>query len=350
MKSLAAILIAQREPLAIEEVDVPPLRFGQVLVKVLTSGICGSQIGEIRGVKGPDPYLPHLLGHEGCGEVLEVGEGVRTVRPGDRVVLHWRPGSGHQGEPPKYSHPALGIVNAGFVTTFNQYAVVSENRVTTVPGDLDPAVAALFGCAVTTGFGVINNDARLKIGESVVVYGAGGVGLSIIQGAALVSGHPIVAVDLFANRLDLAARLGATHRIVAAGRTLDDVAAEVRAIVGPAGADCVIDNTGSPRVIETCYALTHKAGRTILVGVPAHDQDITIHSLPLHFEKRLAGSHGGSAQPHLDIPRYIGAMRADAYDLSRLISARFKLVEVNAAIASIQTGSTAGRVCLDIAT
>ena len=224
--------------------------------QVLFSGICGSQIGEIDGVKGPDRFLPHLLGHEGTGIVLEVGEGVRTVKPDDKVVLHWRKGSGLESVAPSTS-PQIGRVNAGWVTTFNEYAIVSENRVTAIPRDFDADVAALFGCAVTTGFGVINNNAQLKIGQSIAIFGAGGIGLNIVQAAALVSANPIIAVDLFDNRLALARSLGATHLI---NSSEQDAEAEIRKIVGPQGVDVAVDNTGNVKVIETAYRLTGAAG------------------------------------------------------------------------------------------
>ena len=131
------------------------------------SGICGSQLGEIAGVKGPDRYLPHLMGHEGFADVLEIGPGVKHVKPGDSVVLHWRPGSGIQADPPKYRWRGEQL-NAGWVTTFNRHAVVSENRCTQVPSNINADAAALFGCAITTGFGVIENNAGLRMGESVV--------------------------------------------------------------------------------------------------------------------------------------------------------------------------------------
>jgi S-(hydroxymethyl)glutathione dehydrogenase/alcohol dehydrogenase len=175
MKTRAAILVEQKKPLVIEEVEMPALKLGQVLVKVLASGICGSQIGEINGVKGPDRFLPHLLGHEGCGTVLEVGEGVRTVKPGDRVVLHWRKGAGLESVTPTFGS-RLGTVNAGWVTTFNEHAIVSENRVTAVPPGFDIEAAALFGCAITTAFGVVTTNAQVAIGQSVAVFGAGGIG------------------------------------------------------------------------------------------------------------------------------------------------------------------------------
>jgi S-(hydroxymethyl)glutathione dehydrogenase/alcohol dehydrogenase len=157
MKCLAAILVRQNAPLALQEIEIPRLSVGQVLVKLCCSGICGSQVGEINGAKGPDRFLPHLLGHEGTGKVMEYGEGVRLVKPGDKVVLHWRKGAGLESMTPTY-HSSLGTVNAGWVTTFNEYAVVSENRLTPIPADFDSAAGALFGCAVTTAFGVVNNN------------------------------------------------------------------------------------------------------------------------------------------------------------------------------------------------
>ena len=171
----AAILTALKEKLLVDDIELPPhLEVGQVLVKLKYSGICGSQLGEIDGVKGEDKYLPHLLGHEGSGIVEEIGPGVKTVKTGDSVVLHWKKGDGIQSEPPKYKWKGQ-IINAGWVTTFNNYAVVSENRCTSIPKDFPKEEAALFGCAITTGFGVVENNSKLKMGESVVVFGAGAV-------------------------------------------------------------------------------------------------------------------------------------------------------------------------------
>jgi Zn-dependent alcohol dehydrogenase len=339
MKSLAAILVQQKAPLVLEEIEVPRPVMGQVLVKILTSGICGSQIGEIDGVKGPDRFLPHLLGHEGTGIVLEVGEGVRTVRPDDKVVLHWRKGSGLESITPVYPSK-IGRVNAGWVTTFNEYVIVSENRVTAIPRDFDAQVAALFGCAVTTGFGVINNNAQLKIGQSIAIFGAGGVGLNIVQAAAMVSALPIIAVDLFDNRLALARRLGATH-VINAGH--QDAEAEIRKIVGPQGVDVAVDNTGNVKVIEMAYRLTSARGRTVLVGVPPKESAAAIYTLPLHFEKTLTGSHGGEAQPEHDIPNYVRLVQAGKLQLKPLIGKCYPLNEINQAIHDMRSGALAGR-------
>jgi S-(hydroxymethyl)glutathione dehydrogenase/alcohol dehydrogenase len=337
VKGLAAVLVEQNAPLALEVVEVPPVSFGQVLVRVLVSGICGSQLGEIAGVKGPDKFLPHQLGHEGTGEVLEVGPGVRTVKPGDRVVLHWRKGAGLESLCPVYGS-ARGPVNAGWVTTFNEFAVVSENRVTKIPADFDPAVASLFGCAVTTGFGVVNNNAKVKIGESVVVFGAGGIGLSIVQAAALVGAYPIVALDLFDNRLSLAKKLGATHAINSRGI---DAEAAVREIA--AEYDVAIDNTGNVTVIESAYRVTGPRGRTVLVGVPAKGTTAAIHTLPLHFDKVLTGSHGGEAMPQFDIPNYVRLCRSGKLDLTTTLGKEYALADINRALDDMRSGELAGR-------
>lgn len=345
MKSKAAILVELNKPLVIDEIEIPTVSVGQVLVKVICSGICGSQIGEISGVKGEDKYLPHLLGHEGAGVVMETGEGVTTVKSGDHVVLHWRRGSGMQSLPPAYRCQSLGKVNAGWITTFNEYAIVSEDRLTTIPDDVDPEISALMGCAVTTGLGVINNNAHLKVGQSIVVWGAGGIGLSIVQGAAMVSAWPIIAVDLFDNRLALARHMGATHVVEANNSDPEGV---VREIVNANGVDVVVDNTGNPEVIRRAYDLTAAHGRTILVGVPPKGMETSIYTLPLHFGKVMAGSHGGESQPDVDIPNYLRLYRNDGLKLNALVTSRYSLDAINVAIDDMRSGTTAGRCMIQM--
>ena len=243
----AAILVAQNKPLVVDTIELPrELAVGQVQVELHVSGICGSQLGEIDGVKGLDRYLPHLMGHEGFARVLAIGPGVKHVQVDDNVVLHWRPGAGIQADPPSY-HWQGNPLNAGWVTTFNHHAVVSENRCTKVPADTNPDAAALFGCAITTGFGVVENNAGLKMGEAVVIFGAGGIGLNIVQAANLRSAWPIIAVDRYDSRLDLAKQLGASHCINT--NTINAETAISKALNGQ-GLDVFIDNTGSPEIIE----------------------------------------------------------------------------------------------------
>lgn len=338
----AAVLTELKSPLRIVELTMPEtLAVGQVLVKIHFSGICGSQLGEIDGAKGEDKYLPHLLGHEASGTVVAVGASVKYVKPGNKVVLHWRKGAGIEGDPPVY-HCDGKRVNAGWITTFNEYAIVAENRVTPIPDDSDLEVASLFGCAVTTGFGVVENNARVRIGESVVVFGAGGIGLNVIQAAALVSAYPIIAVDLFDNRLELARQMGATHVI---NGNIANVGDALISIVGGAGVDVFIDNTGQAMNIELGYKITKPEGRITLVGVPKKSNNISIYTLPLHFGKILNGSHGGEAIPETDIPRYHNLFRAGKLALKLLLTETYSLNEINDAIADMRSGNLRGR-CL----
>ncbi len=334
MKTEAAILVEQKNDLVIDEVELPRLDYGQVLVEVKLTRICGSQIGEIDGVKGPDKWLPHLLGHEAGGDVVEVGPKVTMVQPGDRVVLHWRPGEGIEAAQPKYQWNGR-VVNAGHITTFSRYAIISENRMTRVAGDVCYETCALLADTLTTGFGVVNNDARVKIGESVVIIGCGGIGLGVVLGAKIAGAHPVVAVDLFDHKLDKAREYGATHTVRASRENVD---ASVRDIVGEAGCDVAIDGTGNPEVVEKAFKMTSSTGRCILFGVMPHWKQMPLNTLPLHFGKVLTGSEGGGSSPAVDIPRYLRMKDDGVFDPSGFISHRGGLDEINELIGKMRSG------------
>ena len=333
MKTLAAILVEQRKPLVLDEVEVPALGFGQVLVEMKMSRICGSQIGEIDGVKGPDKYLPHLLGHEGGGVVLEVGPEVTYVKAGDRVVLHWRPGRGIESRPAIYTWCGQRC-NAGPITTFNRYAVISENRLTRVPDDTDFEICALLADTLTTGFGIINNDAQVKLGESIVIVGVGGIGLGTVLGARLAGAHPIIAVDVHEHKLAKAREFGATHTFNSRD---EDFRAAAEAILG-GKADVVVDGTGVPAVLESAFALAGPRGRCVGVGVMHHERRITLNTLPLHFGKVLTGSQGGDSRPAEDIPRYLRMMREGRFDPRGFVSHRLPLQQINDGIDRMRSG------------
>jgi len=337
----AAILVRQNAPLELCEVEIPPLGVGQVLVKVAYAGLCGKQLDEISGRQGDDPHLPHLLGHEGSGIVEAVGPGVRKVRPGDHAVLHWMKGSGIQSEPPRFHEPLVPPdggsprdISAGWVTTFSEYAIASENRVTKMPADAPLDVLALLGCAVTTGLGIVFRQARLMPGQSIAVFGCGGIGLSVIMAAKLVNAYPIVAFDKSERKLELACELGATHAL--------------RSHADARGFDVAVDAAGVPEIREWAYSATAEDGMAVLAGVPHRDDQMTIDSFPLHFGRRLVGSHGGDTVPDVDIPRYYELYRRGVLPLDLLITDRVPLNFINNAVESMRRGEILGRCLIEM--
>lgn len=332
----AAILVKQHASLVVADVEIPPLNVGQVLVRVKCTAICGKQLDEISGKRGDDLFLPHLLGHEGAGIVEDVGPGVSKVRGGEHVVLHWMKGSGIDSAPPRFRWNGA-VVSAGWVTTFSEYTIVSENRLTSIPDDVPFDAAALLGCAVTTGLGIVFNNAALRPGQSIAVFGAGGVGLNVVQGATLVNAYPVVAIDIRDAKLEQATRFGATHTL---GARHSDPAAALSSLSEGRGFDVVVDTTGDTGVIRTAYDATNHAGRTILAGVPHHQGRITIDSFPLHFGRAIIGVHGGDTKPDSDIPRYLQLYRLGRLKLEELITHHYTLDRINDAVERMREGET----------
>lgn len=328
----AAILEKQNSPLVIADLCLPNLECGQVLVKVKVSSICGAQIGEMSGSAGPDKYLPHLLGHEGSGIVKNIGRGGSHMKRGDHVVMHWRKGVGIEAQHlPKYEWGDV-YVGGGHVHTFSEYAIVSENRLTPINKDIPFDIAALMGCAVTTGLGLINNEAHLKIGQSIAVIGCGGVGLNIIQGAAMVGAGIIDAYDICEDKLDISKRFGATGLYNTKN---------IEFIDHYKNYDVVVDCTGKTEMIDYGYGLTAPGGRMILVGQTSHDQDLRINNMRQHYcGKTLMDSQGGLTNPTIDIPLYLKLYKAGKLKLDEIITHRFSLNDINKAIGIIKSGQT----------
>ena len=339
----AAILERSGQPLVVDEIEWDgPLAPGQVLVRMRYSGICGAQINEIDAAKGPDRFLPHLLGHEGFGEVLEVGPAVRHVKPGDTVVLHWMQGHGIQSDTPTYRRRGETI-NAGWVTTFSELTVVSENRCTPVQSTLPATVLPLFGCAATTAAGVVGREARVRLGESVIVLGTGGVGLLTIMAARASGAHPVIGVDLVQKRLDAAIDAGATQVYSARGEA--DLAGAIRESAG-GRPDVIVETSGARSMIELAYELAQPVGRAILVGVPRVEEPASIETLPLHFGMIFTGSKGGSTQPATDIPRLIRMAQLGLFPVQDIPVEVLPLSSVADAVAALRN-SSAGRIVID---
>lgn len=285
-------------------------------------------------MKGLDKYLPHLLGHEAGAIVLEAGPEVTHVKSGDRVVCHWRPGAGIDAGGSVYDWKGKKV-NAGPITTFQKYAVISENRLTQVPQETDFELCCLLADTFTTGFGIIKNDAKVKAGESVVIFGVGGIGLGVVLGAKLAGANPIIGVDLYDHKLEKAVGFGLTYRI---NDSKDDSAQKIKEILGGL-ADVTVEGTGNPRTIEMAYDLTKmRGGRCILFGVMPSEQKVCIHTLPLHFGRILKGSEGGQSKPEVDIPEILGRLAQEKLDVGGFVSHRGLLGDLPGVIEEMRQG------------
>lgn len=341
----AAILAKSNQPLVIEEIQLPDELFpGQVLVEVYSSGLCGAQINEIDAIKGPDLFLPHLLGHEGFGRVLQIGPGVSTVKLGDQVVMHWRPGTGIQSIPPKYKWQGQTL-NAGWITTLNKHAVVSENRITCIPNEkFDRNFVPLLGCALTTSLGVLENDAQIGFRDSLLIFGAGGVGLLLVKLARLFGVSRVAIVDIHADKLKKAQELGASDTFIFKNKaqTLN----ELQAMYTNNLPSVAIDTTGNTEAIEVCYEISSSKARVILVGVPKKGATVNLFTLPLHFGKLLKGSEGGQSMPEKDIILLLDLISTGKLNFDDYPTNIFSLSKVNEAISQLRKG-TIGRMIID---
>ena len=342
MKFKAAILTGINKPLEITEIESTELQVGQVLVKILVSGLCGAQLHEIAGLKGNANFIPHLLGHEGAGIVQEIGSGVTNVKVGDKVVMHWRVGKGIDAPFPKYIYNGKAM-SSGKVTTLSEYSIVSENRITKVPINTSNELCALLGCGLTTALGIINNEAHLKFGESVLIIGVGGVGMNLIQASKLASAYPIYAVDVIDDKEDMALKLGAT-------KYYNGKSTNIETIIGIGKVDVIIDTTGNPETISKAIPLLSNTGRFILVGQPKPGQEVVIPNANKLFDgigKTISATQGGKTSPTDDIPRYVNLYEAGILNIDKIITHTFELNDINKAFDLLRSGN-AGRIMITI--
>jgi S-(hydroxymethyl)glutathione dehydrogenase/alcohol dehydrogenase len=334
MRSTAAILVEPGRPLELAELDLPSLKPGQVLVEITYSGVCHTQVLEARGHRGEDRFLPHCLGHEGSGIVREVSAGVTRVKPGDPVILSWIKGSGADVPGSVYGWNGR-TVNAGAITTFATHSIISENRLTVMTDGLSPRHAALVGCAVPTGAGVVFNTAQPRPGQSVAVFGTGGVGSCAIMAASLSGCLPVIAVDINPHKLALANRLGATHLIDA---TAADPVGQIREICR-GGIDFAIEATGNPAVMRQALASVRPQGGTaVVVGNARHGQSLELDPREFNQGKRLLGTWGGDSVPDRDYPRYAKLIASGRFDVEPLLCRTYGLREINEALDDLEQG------------
>jgi alcohol dehydrogenase len=373
MKTRAAVLnhtgaerpFAVSKPLSIEVLELDLPGNGEVLVKIGAAGLCHSDLSTINGVR-PRP-TPMAMGHEAAGTVEEVGPGVTDLKRGDHVVLTFVPSCGHcmpcAGGRPALCEPGAAANTAGTLlsgsrrlhrngteihhhlgcSAFAEYATVSRRSLVKVDPELSFEEAALFGCAVLTGVGAVLNTARVSPGSSVAVVGLGGVGLCSILGAVVAGASQIVAVDILDDKLALAKRLGATD--VFNARDPECIQQVREATKG--GVEFAFELAGSVKAMELAYKITGRGGTTVTAGLPPAADTIPIPQVNLVAEERtVKGSYIGTCVPVRDLPRYVALYKKGLLPVDKLVSARLKLDDINAAFDCLADGKAVRQIIL----
>ncbi len=367
MKIRAAVLhqvgaeapYAQSQPLKIEELELDPPGPGEVLVKMKAAGLCHSDLSVINGSR-PRP-VPMAIGHEAAGCVVQVGQGVTDLKPGDLVVLVFVPSCGHclpcaEGRPalcePGAEANTKGVLLSGAhrlhrdgeqinhhmgVSAFADHAVVSRNSCVRIDADIDPAEAALFGCAVLTGAGAVVNTAKVQAGTTVAVLGLGGVGLCAMLGALAAGARQVIAIDLHDSKLEVARSLGATATVNARD---PDAVAKVKALTG-GGVDYAFEMAGSVQAMEAAYRMTRVGGMTVTAGLPHPSDNWPLQQVSLVAEERtVKGSYIGTCVPSRDIPRYMDLYKRGRLPVDRLLSGRLALDDINHGFDLMKSGES----------
>lgn len=332
----AAVLVETGAPLRVLDgiVAAPPGR-GQVAVRLAFSGVCHSQVMEARGRRGPDKYLPHLLGHEGSGVVTAIGQDVAKVAVGDRVLLTWIKGAGLDAPGPQYRHGATTL-NAGGVTTFNTHAVVAENRLVPLPAGVPMDLAVLFGCALPTGAGMVQHELDVPPGGTAAVFGLGGIGSAALLALSAMQLARLIAVDVQPAKLALARDLGATD-VIDAGA--ENPVAAIRALTGGAGVDRAVEAAGRPDTIEQAFESVRRfGGLAVFASHPASGARVSLDPFELICGKQLRGSWGGASKPDADVPRWAALWHDGALKLEKLLGRRYALEDINDALDDLEAG------------
>ncbi|MEU1531032.1 Zn-dependent alcohol dehydrogenase [Streptomyces fagopyri] len=348
----AAVLPAVGAPLEIAEIDLPEPGPGQVRVRLAAAGVCHSDLSLCDGTMRVP--VPAVLGHEGAGTVVSVGEGVTGIAPGAEVVLNWAPscGSCHACSLGEVWLCADALTGAGNVyarrtsdgsdlhpglnvAAFAEETVVAAGCVLPVPDGIPLTDAALLGCAVLTGYGAVHHSAGVRPGESVAVFGIGGVGLAALQAARIAGASKIVAVDVSAEKESLARAAGATDYVVAS----DTTAREIRALTGRHGVDVAVECVGRAVTIRAAWDSTRRGGRTTVVGIGGKDQQVTFNALEIfHWGRTLAGCVYGNCDPARDLPVLAEHVRAGRLDLAMLVTERIGLEGIPGAFENMVAG------------
>ena len=318
------------------DISTSSLTRGQVLIKVIISGLCGAQLQEIGGYKGNEKFLPHLLGHEGFGEVIAAGPDVSKVRIGQKVVMHWRKGAGIESSFPQYLNNNE-VISGGKITTLSEFSVVSENRITPIADNVDPELAALMGCSLSTAFSLVEKQINKIDGMSILILGAGGLGQSISIALSSSVKCETVFFDYNHSKIDLVKNLQ------------NEFVDNLQKLLGRKF-DVIIDTIGDGRVFTIAMNLLNPSGEYFLIAQPIPNESLIIENADKLFEgngKKIFAVQGGDFNPDADLEKYINQIMNKSINYSKLITHRFKLNEINEALECLKTEST-GRIIIEM--
>ena len=333
-KATAAILYELNKPLKIEEIFLPDLEYGQVLVKIFYSGVCRSQLMECRGGRGADSWLPHLLGHEGAGKVIAIGAGVKKVSIGDDVIMGWVKGQGLEAPGAIYQSGEVKI-NSGKVTTFSNYSIVSENRVYRMPLGLPYSSAVLFGCALPTGAGMVLNELKPQQTDVVVVLGLGGIGIAALLALSSLHVKKVIAIDVSEEKLNLAKKIGASVTI---NSLLQDPVSVISDLF-PGGVDACVECAGLVKTIELGFRLIRgNGGKLLFASHPPDGEMIKLSPHELISGKSISGSWGGNSMPDQDIPKIYQVLDKSSNFLDEILRDVYPLHLINDALDDLANG------------
>jgi Zn-dependent alcohol dehydrogenase len=336
-KSIGAILVKQNQDLVIDYFDFPKkLLKGQVLVRIKLAGICGSQIGEIKGVKGKDPYLPHLLGHEGVGFVIDKHQSVKKCKKGDKVLLHWMPSKGIDAENPKYSWKNKTL-NSGKITTFSKYSIISENRLTKIGKKINNYNAVLLGCTASTAIGSVKKIAKVKRNSSVVVSGCGLIGQFIIKLLSQEKIKNIIAVDNNKKKIYAAKKKGA-HEIVLIKNNSNKNFFNLKNKI-----DYFFECSGNIELLNNGFKILKSNGTIVLIGVTKKGKIAKFNPLEINLGKKIKGSKGGMFNPDKDITKYNKILQNIKISNKNFIQGTYKIDKINFLIKNMISGKISGK-------
>lgn len=336
MQGKAAVLRSLNSPLSLVELEYPPLAAGQVLVKIAYSGICRSQLMEIDGHRGTDRFLPHLLGHEASGEVIAIGVGVTKVIPGNNVVLSWIRGNGLNVPGPQFNLDDE-IINAGSVTTFSEYSIISENSVFPIPDGISLSTAALFGCAIPTGAGMVLNELPNNLqGATTAIFGLGGIGISSLHALTYRKPKLILAVDKDPIKLEIASNF---ENVLTVDASSSRFLEEISDLTAGVGLDYALDATGTVSGITSAHQSVRKfGGMCVFASHPKYTEKLTIEPFDLISGKEIRGSWGGGVNLDKDLHILFELFLQNSFVMNLLQGNIYPFSEINQALIDFKNG------------